>query len=147
MRSQSVPMGTKTCYTGSLRVQSNIFTSFDSLSINSVMYLNIQTEENEKKVSPLKAALKQNMTEKYAAKAPPKEEEKSTESKEAPEPKKVANVTIVEIYYFYQLKFNSYKNFRRPQRWKLTDLPLSASHSPAIFYCHDFTLDSKLLDY
>ena len=54
------------------------------------MYLNIQTEENEKKVSPLKAALKQNMTEKYAAKAPPKEEEKSTESKEAPEPKKVA---------------------------------------------------------
>ena len=48
-----------------------------------------QTEENEKKVSPLKAALKQNMTEKYAAKAPPKEEEKPAESKETSEPKKV----------------------------------------------------------
>ena len=82
MRSQSVPMGTETCYTGLLRFKSN--------SLKSFMYLNIQTEENEKKVSPLKAALKQNMTEKYAAKAPPKEEEKSTESKEAPEPKKVA---------------------------------------------------------
>ena len=90
MRSQSVPMGTKTCYTGPLRFKPDMITSFDSLGLKSFMFLNIQTEENEKKVSPLKAALKQNMTEKYAAKAPPKEEEKTTESKEAPEPKKVA---------------------------------------------------------